>query len=123
VVWNLTENAIKNTERGRVDLCAYASDAAVVIEVRDTGVGLPPDTEARAFDRFYRDRARGFDGFGLGLSIAHQAALALGGDLRLERRQGGGTTARLCLPSRRLRLRQGAAEASRFAETRALGAA
>jgi signal transduction histidine kinase len=67
--------------------------------VRDTGTGVDPKTTRRAFNRFYRGSHAG-DGFGLGLAIAKQAALAIGGELTVEPAGERGTLARLVLPRR-----------------------
>jgi signal transduction histidine kinase len=99
VIANLAENAAKHTREGGIELRARAADAAVVVEVRDSGPGIGAMTTSRAFDRFYRGGARGADGFGLGLSIAHQAAIAIGGELSLESPAEGGTVGRLVLPA------------------------
>jgi PAS domain S-box-containing protein len=99
ILVNLADNAVKHTTEGRVELAAGRADSAAVIEVRDTGVGIAPEIATRVFDRFYRGGARRADGFGLGLSIARQAAEALGATLELEGREGPGTIARLTLPN------------------------
>jgi CheY-like chemotaxis protein len=81
-------------------LHASAAGAGVTVAVRDTGQGLGLPA-AEAIERFSRGGARAADGFGLGLSIAHQAALALGATLRLQDNPGGGTIATLTLPHAR----------------------
>jgi signal transduction histidine kinase len=96
---NLAANAAKHTERGEIALAARAGDAAsVVIEVTDTGPGIPVWEQERIFDRFYRGR-RDAEGFGLGLAIVQQAVRALGGRVELSSTPGRGTTARIVLPS------------------------
>jgi PAS domain S-box-containing protein len=99
VVANVAENAAKHTAVGRIDLTARRDGDAVVVEVRDTGTGLGDATAERAFDRFYRGGDRSGDGFGLGLAIARQAAVAVGGTLDLSDAAGGGALARLTLPA------------------------
>jgi signal transduction histidine kinase/ActR/RegA family two-component response regulator len=94
---NLTQNAAKYTVSGQITLHASAADAAVTVTVQDTGQGLGLPA-AEAVKRFSRGGARTADGFGLGLSIAHQAALALGATLYLHDNPGGGTIATLTLP-------------------------
>jgi signal transduction histidine kinase/CheY-like chemotaxis protein len=94
---NLAQNAAKYTTSGQITLHASAAGAGVTVAVRDTGQGLGLPA-AEAIERFSRGGARAADGFGLGLSIAHQAALALGATLRLEDNPGGGTIATLTLP-------------------------
>ena len=55
------------------------SDGSVVLEVRDTGSGFPPDERERIFDRFYSSDGDQREGFGLGLAIVREAVRALGG--------------------------------------------
>lgn len=94
---NLAQNAAKYTVSGQITLHASLADAGVAVAVTDTGPGLGLPA-AEAIERFSRGGARAADGFGLGLSIAHQAALALGATLRLQDNPGGGTIATLTLP-------------------------
>ena len=97
VLANLAGNAAKHTERGRILLAARPSvHGSVVIEVSDTGSGIPPESKERVFDRFYtgdRDRTS----FGLGLAIVHEAVRALGGVIEIDSEPGRGTTARVTL--------------------------
>jgi signal transduction histidine kinase/CheY-like chemotaxis protein len=97
---NLAQNAAKYTVSGQITLHASTAGAGVTVAVRDTGQGLGLPA-AEAIERFSRGGARAGDGFGLGLSIAHQAALALGATLRLQDNPGGGTIATLTLPHAR----------------------
>ena len=97
---NLAQNAAKYTVSGQITLHAAADGAGVTVAVRDTGQGLGLPA-AEAIERFSRGGARAGDGFGLGLSIAHQAALALGATLRLQDDPDGGTIATLTLPPAR----------------------
>jgi signal transduction histidine kinase len=73
----------------------------VVLEVADTGVGIPETDLARVFERFYRvDKARSREvgGTGLGLSIVKHLAQAMKGSVRAASRVGHGTTFTVCLP-------------------------
>ena len=66
----------------------------------DRGPGIAADDRARVFDRFYRAAsARTLPGSGLGLSIVSQIAVLHGGSVVLDAREGGGTVARLTLPT------------------------
>lgn len=97
---NLAANAAKHTRSGRIEfVAAPAPDGWVAAEVRDTGVGIPPEERDRIVDRFYRGEDRGADGFGLGLAIADQAVAALGGRMEVESSPGEGTTVRILLRS------------------------
>lgn len=97
VLANLAGNAAKHTERGRIQLAVRPSvHGSVVIEVSDTGSGIPLENQERVFDRFYTgdlDRM----GFGLGLAIVREAVRALGGVVEIESEPGRGTTARVTL--------------------------
>ena len=69
-----------------------------VIEIADTGRGMPPEVQARAFDPFYTTKDVG-GGTGLGLSICHGIVSALGGDIAIESALGRGTVVRVVLPA------------------------
>jgi CheY-like chemotaxis protein/nitrogen-specific signal transduction histidine kinase len=97
ILGNLAQNAAKYTASGQITLHASAAGGAVTVTVQDTGQGLGLPA-AEAVKRFSRGGARTADGFGLGLPIAHQAALALGATLYLHDNPGGGTIATLTLP-------------------------
>jgi two-component system sensor histidine kinase VicK len=97
IVLNLVENAARATEKGTILLNARAQDGEVAIEVRDTGAGIPPSELDRVFERFYRPKGRGRDGFGLGLAIVRQATEVLGGRVTVESAPGRGTVARVVL--------------------------
>jgi two-component system OmpR family sensor kinase len=102
---NLLDNAIKYTERGgRVILSARAEKGTYVVDVQDTGAGIPEEARRRVFDRFYRAlRSRNagepLSGAGLGLAIARSIAVAHGGDLTLERSDANGSLFRFTVPS------------------------
>ncbi len=68
----------------------------VVVEVRDTGVGMAPDVQARIFDPFFTTKAVG-EGTGLGLSICHGIIDSMGGRIQVESVQGRGSTFRVYL--------------------------
>jgi heavy metal sensor kinase len=101
---NLIHNAIKYTPNGgtiSVDLNAMNSGQAV-IEVRDTGPGIPAAHRDRIFDRFYRvdaGRSREEGGVGLGLAIARWAIEANGGLIELVSDGGRGSLFRVLLPA------------------------
>jgi heavy metal sensor kinase len=104
VLMNLIHNAIEYTPNGgtiSVELNATNSGQAV-IEVRDTGPGIPAAHRDRIFDRFYRvdaSRSREEGGVGLGLAIARWAIEAHGGHIELESDQGHGSLFRVLLPA------------------------
>ncbi len=97
ILTNLAENSAKYTTSGQVTLRAAVAGNGVTVEIRDTGQGLGLSA-AEAVARFSRGGARTADGFGLGLSIAQQAALAINATLRLQDNADDGTLATLTLP-------------------------
>ncbi len=118
VLLNLVSNAIKFTEQGEVCIGVSlreaepgkhgASRERVVIAVKDTGIGIPPEKQEHIFDEFYQvdsSNTRKYGGTGLGLSIVRKLSELLGGQVELESQVGGGSTFTLVLP-RRLRTMQ-----------------
>jgi signal transduction histidine kinase len=94
---NLIRNAVEASPTGSaVEVTIRAEDAHGVLEVSDRGGGVPPDSRARRFEPFFTTKERGT---GLGLALAHKAAVAHGGTLALDGRPGGGTVARLSIPA------------------------
>ncbi len=101
VLVNLLSNAVKYTSSGRVVLAARPFQGSLTFEVRDTGVGIPQNLIAKAFEPFQQIRTRSGEtprGTGLGLSISKQLVELMGGDLILESREGDGTTVKFTLP-------------------------
>jgi signal transduction histidine kinase len=96
----LLDNAVKYTQQGdnifvRVD----EDENRAVLEVSDTGIGIPEDQLPLVFERFYRtDHSRTAAGAGLGLAIARQIAEAHGGEIRAGSALGEGSTFKLFLP-------------------------
>lgn len=104
-VGNLVSNAVRHTpEGGRVTLRAYAAeegDGTVLVEVTDTGSGIPPEDLPHVFDRFWRaekSRSRRTGGSGLGLSIVRKLVEAHGGTVDATSVEGEGSTFVLRLP-------------------------
>jgi len=91
---NLVVNAIRYSPTGTpIQISARRTDAAVRIEVRDHGPGIPPEDRQRIFDKFFRGRtADGTAGSGLGLAIARSLLTLHGGTLEYEETPGGGST-------------------------------
>ncbi len=102
MVTNLIDNAIKFTERGRIDVSIERTGPDAVVSVADTGVGIDEAALDRVFDRFYRtdaSRNRAVPGTGLGLAIVRSIARVHGGSVQAVRRRDGGTTFRVTLPT------------------------
>jgi two-component system sensor histidine kinase SenX3 len=101
-ITNLLDNAVKYSEPGGVIECRVGVEGDdVAVAVRDHGVGIPARDLERVFERFYRvDRARSraTGGTGLGLAIVRHVAHAHGGEVRVESREGEGSTFTLTLP-------------------------
>jgi PAS domain S-box-containing protein len=103
VALNLLINAAQAIPEGHVDrheirvVTATGAQGRAVVEVRDTGVGIPPEIAERIFDPFFTTKPRGV-GTGLGLTICRSIVVGLGGEIAVESRPGGGTTVRVVLP-------------------------
>ena len=105
---NLIDNAIKYTpDGGAIDVSAEMvetdADAAdeVVVHIKDTGIGIPLESQSRVFERFYRvdkGRARKMGGTGLGLAITKHILLCHNGRIWLESELGQGTVFHFALP-------------------------
>lgn len=99
---NLLHNAIQYNRRGgKVFLRQRGLPGEVLIEVEDTGIGIPPEAREMIFERFYRhDPARNIDGAsaGLGLAIVRSFVLLMGGTITVDSKVGEGTTFRIRLP-------------------------
>ncbi|MEM9170394.1 MAG: HAMP domain-containing sensor histidine kinase [Pseudomonadota bacterium] len=103
VLINLLSNAVKFTADGEVALDMRRSDdaGAIVVTVRDTGVGMSPEELARLGARFTAAQGpgvRGAKGAGLGLALAHALAEAQGGSLKIASAPGEGVTATVRIP-------------------------
>jgi two-component system OmpR family sensor kinase len=82
---NLIDNAVRYTPAGGcVDVCVFRVEGAPVLEVTDTGPGIPPDERERVFDRFYRRATTDVPGSGLGLAIVRSIAERHRASLRLD---------------------------------------
>jgi PAS domain S-box-containing protein len=100
IITNLVGNAVKFTERGQVYVNVSCTPcgggkANIRVEVRDTGIGIPPDKQARVFEKFSQvdtSSSRSHEGTGLGLAIAHSLVALMGGEMGLESEVGKGST-------------------------------
>jgi heavy metal sensor kinase len=113
LIVNLLDNAIRCTPRGGVvTLQSVTAGSRNVLEVRDTGMGIPPEALPHVFDRFFRvdaARSREDGGAGLGLSIVKSICIAHGAEIEVDTALGKGSCFRVKFPSipagPRLRLR------------------
>jgi heavy metal sensor kinase len=99
LIVNLLDNAIKYTEQGTITLSARENEGNAIIEVADTGIGIPPEHLPHIFKRLYTvDPARSSGGAGLGLSIARQIVQAHRGRIEVQSEMGNGTKFTVYLP-------------------------
>ena len=109
MLMNFVGNAVKFTESGSIAVVARASDEAevregytnVIVEIMDTGIGIPEDKMETLFDRFTQvdsSRTRRFGGTGLGLAISKELAGAMGGTVCAESRVGEGSVFKVAIP-------------------------
>nr|WP_249730147.1 ATP-binding protein [Chelatococcus sp. YT9] len=103
VLLNLLSNAFKFTLEGRiaVEVALAADGRAAVIEVRDTGTGIPSHELPRLFERFHRvegARGRSFEGSGIGLALVQELVRLHGGTIRASSELDRGTVFTITLP-------------------------
>ncbi len=101
VMRNLVSNACKFTDKGEVTISVASEGTRVRFDVRDTGIGIPPEHVDRVFDAFHQvdgGVARKHGGTGLGLAISRDLAALLGGTLTLKSTVGQGTVFSLVIP-------------------------
>ncbi len=98
---NLADNAFKYTEEGYIKISAKETFRTLVIQVEDTGIGIPKEQIPRIFERFYRvdsGRSRKMGGTGLGLSIVKHIVELYKGTVKVESEVGKGTTFIIKIP-------------------------
>ena len=102
VVTNLFTNAIKYGRGKPVEISIEENEREVRLIVRDRGIGISPDDQARLFQRFERaSNAKRLPGFGLGLWIAKQIVDSHGGEIQIDSEVGKGSTFTVVLPRSR----------------------
>lgn len=114
IVQNLLSNAIRYTDRGRVSVRAKRDGDSVVLEVSDTGRGIPEDQLDRIFEEFHQVRHGNEEtqGFGLGLSIVSRLTKLLEVSIGVSSRLGEGTAVTLKLVAASVSLQPAQAPAS-----------
>lgn len=98
---NLIDNAINYTEKGSIAISIGRKDNRIMIQVRDTGNGIPGDDLPRIFERFYvvdKSRSRRLGGTGLGLSIVKHIVLLHNGTIDVKSMPGTGTIFSISFP-------------------------
>lgn len=103
ILLNLLSNAVKFTNTGSVELgVAQQGGSHLKVWVRDTGVGIPPESLSVIFEQFHQLSPAGQEakttGAGLGLAISQQVARLLGGEITVTSQVGSGSTFTLVLP-------------------------
>jgi len=84
-IYNLIENAIKYTNEGKITVQSYTKKDITVVEIEDTGIGIPQEDLPKIWDRFYRvdqSRTRKTGGTGLGLYVVKNIIESHGGQIR-----------------------------------------
>jgi two-component system phosphate regulon sensor histidine kinase PhoR len=100
---NLLDNAIHyNKIGGQIQISSRQEGGTFVVDIKDTGSGIPQSDLVRVFERFYRvekSRTRDSGGTGLGLAIAKHAVESQGGSISVESKLGSGSTFTITLPA------------------------
>ena len=102
VVHNLLSNAVKySPDGGKVEVRVAQEPVGVVLEVRDQGIGIPPDAHARLFEPFYRagNISPQSSGFGIGLYVVQEIVVRHGGRIDVQSMEGAGSRFRVVLPA------------------------
>ena len=99
---NLVGNALKYTDRGTVAITCVADADGLLLEIKDTGIGIPADKLERIFDEYYQVDTHGAKrmGVGLGLAIVREVAKLLGMTVSVHSRVGEGTQVQVRVPQR-----------------------
>jgi signal transduction histidine kinase len=95
VLFLLLENAVKYTERGKIEIRSRVKDGQLVCEVQDTGIGICPDDQQFVFDEFYQvdePNSNRYRGSGLGLALVRDLLVLLDGSISLASDVGRGST-------------------------------
>ncbi|WP_412060895.1 hybrid sensor histidine kinase/response regulator [Rubrivirga sp. IMCC45206] len=102
IVSNLVGNAIKFTDRGEIVVTVRSRPGRVVVDVRDTGVGVSPAFLPRLFEEFQQESTglgRSHEGSGLGLAITKRLVEVLDGEIEVQSERGVGSTFTVGLPA------------------------
>ena len=101
IVLNLLSNAFKFTLTGGIAVRLHGDAGKIVLEVADTGIGIPKSELPRLFERFHRVEGacgRSFEGSGIGLALVQELVRIHGGQIAVESDEGRGTVFRVRLP-------------------------
>lgn len=101
ILTNLIKNAIKYTDEGEIHIGCLKKGASIEFYVADTGIGIPQDRQDAIFNRFEQadiSDKRAFEGSGIGLALIKSYLEMLGGSMRLDSKEGEGSTFYVSLP-------------------------
>lgn len=101
IILNLISNAFKSTFQGGITVRLSSANKEAVVEVADTGTGIPESDISHLFERFHRvegARRRTHEGSGIGLALVHELVRMNGGSIEVESQLHKGTTFRIRLP-------------------------
>ena len=101
VIQNLLSNAIKFTDKGKVEFIVSEKNENIIVDVLDTGIGIPANKLLNIFERFKQidgGTTRKYGGTGLGLSISKELASVLGGNLSVKSTLGSGSVFTFLFP-------------------------
>ena len=101
ILYNLISNALKFTEQGEIRVTALRQGEILEISVKDTGVGIPPESLSKLFAKFDQldsSTTRRFGGTGLGLAICRELAQLMAGEISVTSELGLGSTFTLRVP-------------------------
>jgi signal transduction histidine kinase len=101
ILFLLLDNAAKFTAEGTISISAAVADGELVCELRDTGIGICPDDQARIFEEFYQVDDSGstkYRGSGLGLALVRDLIGLLGGSVAVSSEVGEGSSFRFRVP-------------------------
>ncbi len=106
ILFNLVGNAVKFTHKGSISVLlttvvkerAESKTLDLLVEVRDTGIGIPPEIRQRIFELFHQQNPQYFGGTGLGLTIARRLVVMMNGTISVESTVDEGTVFQVSLP-------------------------
>lgn len=86
ILWNLIGNAVKFTQNGGVTVRVWYENEKLYFAVKDTGIGISPEEQAKIFAMYYQVKQQNYSatGTGIGLAVSQRLAKAMGGDITVE---------------------------------------